>query len=197
MARQRARKVSTVSADGPAGVPDGAEGTDSAPDRSAYGHIADRLESLKTRQFASGRRAAVEALDCLLGDHHNIQKLYDSLQRLFDAAPGVFVRDYARLFMTPIMLEAQSHHTTAEGDTARQAAKRTLLDAIKLAFQTRTPAAVVAARRELSLLEGLQQDDDDALTAETLRKELLAMEASITGGNGNGRRRRILRIADP
>lgn len=170
---------------------------ESAPDRSAYGHIADRLESLKSRQFASGRRAAVEALDCLLCDHNNIQTLYTSLQELFDTAPALFVRDFARLFMTPAILEAQSQHITVEGETARQAAKRTLLDAIALAFQTRTPAAAVAARRELSLLEGLHHDDDEALTAETLRKELEAMDATITRGNGNGRRKRTLRIAEP
>lgn len=164
-------------------------------DRSAFGHISDRLESLKTREFASGRRAAIEALDCLLGDHHNIQKLYGSLQDMFNEDPAEFMRNFVRLFVTPAMLESIAQHKVVD-EAPAQAAVRTLLEAMSLAFQTRNPSAVVAARRELNLLQGLYQDTGETLTAETLRDEMLAMERTVAGdgvvagGNGNGRRKR-------
>lgn len=155
--------------------------------RSAYGHISDRLEALKSRQFSSGRRAAIEALDCLLGDTDNIQELYTSLQTLFSENPAAFVRDFARLFIAPRMLEPVTERSVAsEAETPLESATRTLRDAISLAFQSQNPAAVVAARRELNILIGLHKDDGEMLTAETLRRELELMQSSIAGGNGVG-----------
>lgn len=189
--RQRKRRKVAVAAKASAGAPPGGpplgEGSPNPgpPDRSAYGHISDRLESLKARKFASGRRAAIEALDCMLGDDCNIQLLYKSLQNMFEDDPAAFMRDFVRLFVAPSMLEPSPPTESGADENERQIAERTLREVIALAFETHKPAVVVAARRELSLLQGLQQEPDKALTAESLRAELEAMQASI-GGGGNG-----------
>lgn len=54
--------------------------------------INDRLSHLKKR--ANTRIAALQAIDVLISDPHNIQKLYDAFQERLDEEPSDFFREF-------------------------------------------------------------------------------------------------------
>jgi len=52
-----------------------------------------------------GRKVALQVLDSLFNDHHNVHKLYDSLQDRFDQNPAMFFQDFIMPTMPKLMLE--------------------------------------------------------------------------------------------
>ena len=62
--------------------------------------LLDTTDMLRRKRYACGRRAALNALDVLLAEAHNVQKLFDAMQVLFDESPVDFYERFG-LAATP------------------------------------------------------------------------------------------------
>lgn len=65
-------------------------------------------------RFANGRRAALEALDVMMGDPDNIQRLYDDMQGAFEDSPLEFFQEIVRPLIPKTMLEGRQSEGTPE-----------------------------------------------------------------------------------
>lgn len=55
--------------------------------------ITEPIATMEPTVYANGRKAALECLDALLFNQHNIQKLHESLQDRFDTNPANFFQE--------------------------------------------------------------------------------------------------------
>lgn len=75
------------------------------------------------REYANGRRAAIQILDTLLAKRENQTKLRDSLQQKFDDDPVHFFKDIAMPLTPRSLLE--------EGDDSAESNARKIQNALK------------------------------------------------------------------
>lgn len=74
----------------------------------------NQVKSPEAPRFANGRRAALEALDVMMGDPNNIQLLYDDMQGAFKESPLEFFQEIVRPLIPKSMLEGRASEGTPE-----------------------------------------------------------------------------------
>ena len=159
---------------------DQGKGASTKKERKPYGPPCEQLNLLASREFANGRRVAVEVLDCMLSQARNVQALYLDMQDLFDTSPSTFLQEFARPFMTKSSLAycGQPKMAAVNEDEFIRATSN-LRRAFDVAAEHGNAPAMVAATRELGLLLGLHRSDSSAVTVESLREDLSGMFDTI------------------